>query len=83
MRYPAGGIDEPAQREIRRIKARDGDRAAAAGRGPDAHLKLGRGGLWDVEWIVQLLQLQHAARRAGAAHADARSPPWTPPSARA
>ena len=29
---------------------------------PARHLKLGRGGLSDVEWTVQLIQLQHAAR---------------------
>ncbi len=28
---------------------------------PTRHLKLGRGGLSDVEWTAQLLQLQHAA----------------------
>ena len=31
------------------------------GADPKAHLKLGRGGLSDVEWTVQLLQLRHAA----------------------
>jgi glutamate-ammonia-ligase adenylyltransferase len=28
---------------------------------PALHLKLGRGGLADVEWTIQLLQLQHGA----------------------
>ena len=28
---------------------------------PGRHVKLGPGGLSDVEWVVQLLQLQHAA----------------------
>jgi glutamate-ammonia-ligase adenylyltransferase len=28
---------------------------------PRRHVKLGPGGLSDVEWVVQLLQLQHAA----------------------
>ena len=32
---------------------------------PTRHLKLGPGGLSDVEWIVQLLQLQHADRVPG------------------
>jgi glutamate-ammonia-ligase adenylyltransferase len=32
------------------------------GADPARHLKLGRGGLSDVEWLVQLLQLQHAAK---------------------
>jgi glutamate-ammonia-ligase adenylyltransferase len=31
------------------------------GADPATHTKLGRGGLADVEWTVQLLQLQHAA----------------------
>src|SRR5690606_13457981 len=29
---------------------------------PNTHLKLGRGGLADVEWTVQLLQMQHAGK---------------------
>jgi glutamate-ammonia-ligase adenylyltransferase len=32
------------------------------GADPARHLKLGRGGLSDVEWLVQLLQLQHAGK---------------------
>ncbi|WP_237770099.1 [protein-PII] uridylyltransferase family protein [Ornithinimicrobium sp. CNJ-824] len=35
------------------------------GADPRAHLKLGRGGLSDVEWVVQLLQLQHAHEHDG------------------
>jgi len=30
---------------------------------PDRHLKLGPGGISDVEWTVQLLQLRHGAQR--------------------
>src|SRR5205814_3575294 len=46
--------------EIRRIKARvDGERLPR-GADPATHTKLGRGGLADVEWTVQLLQLRHA-----------------------
>ena len=33
-----------------------------AGADPRLHLKLGPGGLADVEWAVQLLQLRHAGR---------------------
>jgi glutamate-ammonia-ligase adenylyltransferase len=33
------------------------------GADPRTHLKLGRGGLTDVEWVVQLHQLQHAYDR--------------------
>jgi glutamate-ammonia-ligase adenylyltransferase len=61
IRYPEGGIDQAATREIRRIKARM--EAERMPRGVDAalHLKLGPGGLADVEWVAQLLQLRHAA----------------------
>ena len=38
------------------------------GTDPAMHLKLGPGGLSDVEWVVQLLQLTHAHERARAAH---------------
>jgi glutamate-ammonia-ligase adenylyltransferase len=60
IRYPAEGIDASAVREIRRIKARV--EAERLPRGADAslHTKLGRGGLSDVEWTVQLLQLRNA-----------------------
>ena len=37
----------------------------ALGVDPATHLKLGRGGLADVEWTVQLLQMQHAGRVEG------------------
>ncbi|MCP6318718.1 hypothetical protein NL491_27635, partial [Klebsiella pneumoniae] len=29
---------------------------------PQTHLKLGRGGLADIEWTVQLLQMRHAGQ---------------------
>ncbi|MDQ1530194.1 MAG: [glutamine synthetase] adenylyltransferase / [glutamine synthetase]-adenylyl-L-tyrosine [Microbacteriaceae bacterium] len=61
MRYPEL-LDETAQREIRRIKARMETERLPKGADASRHLKLGRGGLSDVEWIVQLLQLQHGAR---------------------
>jgi len=35
------------------------------GTDPAMHLKLGPGGLSDVEWVVQLLQLRHACRMPG------------------
>ena len=37
-------------------------RAARRASRPATHLKLGRGSLSDVEWTVQLLQIQHAGR---------------------
>ena len=49
-------------REIRRLKARMETERLPRGADPTLHTKLGRGGLSDVEWVVQLLQLQHAHR---------------------
>ena len=60
IRYPAGGLALPSVREIRRIKARMEAERMPRGVEPALHLKLGPGGLSDVEWVVQLLQLQHA-----------------------
>ena len=47
-------------REIKRIKARVENERLPQGVDPARHLKLGPGSLSDVEWLVQLLQLQHA-----------------------
>ncbi|WP_020662316.1 bifunctional [glutamine synthetase] adenylyltransferase/[glutamine synthetase]-adenylyl-L-tyrosine phosphorylase [Amycolatopsis benzoatilytica] len=60
LRYPDGGLDPTDAREIRRIKARVETERLPRGADPTRHTKLGRGGLADVEWTVQLLQLQHA-----------------------
>jgi len=60
LRYPAGGIEASDAREIRRIKARVEAERLPRGVDPARHLKLGRGGLADVEWTAQLLQLRHA-----------------------
>ncbi len=60
LRYPAAGLDAAAVREVRRIKARVESERLPRGVDPSRHLKLGRGGVSDVEWVVQLLQLQHA-----------------------
>lgn len=59
-RYPEGGVSEKAVQEIRRIKARVDSERLPRGADPATHTKLGRGGLSDVEWTVQLLQLKHA-----------------------
>lgn len=59
-RYPAGGLSADGVREIRRIKARVDAERLPRGADPNTHTKLGRGGLADVEWTVQLLQLRHA-----------------------
>ncbi len=60
VRYPVA-ITEQAVREVRRIKARVENERLPQAADPNRHLKLGRGSLSDVEWLVQLLQLQHAA----------------------
>ncbi len=60
LRYPADGLTDDALREIRRLKARMEAERLPRGADPTTHAKLGRGGLSDVEWTVQLLQLQHA-----------------------
>ncbi|HEY6317867.1 MAG TPA: bifunctional glutamine-synthetase adenylyltransferase/deadenyltransferase, partial [Acidimicrobiia bacterium] len=52
---------EDDAREIRRIKARVERERIPPGEDPSFHLKLGRGGLTDIEFTVQLLQLQHGA----------------------
>jgi glutamate-ammonia-ligase adenylyltransferase len=60
LRYPAGGLSQDDVIEIRRIKARVDEERLPRGADPTTHLKLGRGGLADIEWTVQLLQLRHA-----------------------
>ncbi|HXH77499.1 bifunctional [glutamine synthetase] adenylyltransferase/[glutamine synthetase]-adenylyl-L-tyrosine phosphorylase [Nocardioides sp.] len=60
LRFPEAGISESDIVEVRRIKARVDDERLPRGADPNTHLKLGRGGLADVEWTVQLLQMRHA-----------------------
>jgi glutamate-ammonia-ligase adenylyltransferase len=62
VRYPAGGLTARQATEIRRMKARVDSERLPRGADPTTHTKLGRGGLADVEWTIQLLQLQHAHR---------------------
>ena len=59
IRYPSA-ISDRDIREVKRIKARVENERLPQGADPKRHLKLGRGSLSDVEWLVQLLQLQHA-----------------------
>jgi glutamate-ammonia-ligase adenylyltransferase len=59
-RYPKGGASAEAVQEIRRIKARVDAERLPRGADPNTHTKLGRGGLADIEWTVQLMQLRHA-----------------------
>jgi glutamate-ammonia-ligase adenylyltransferase len=58
VRFPAE-IAEKDVREVKRIKARVESERLPQGADPARHLKLGRGSLSDVEWFVQLIQLQY------------------------
>lgn len=62
MRWPESGLSSGALKDVRRLKARMESERLPRGADPRRHLKLGRGGLSDVEWTVQLLQMQHAAQ---------------------
>ncbi|MGC0403876.1 glutamate-ammonia-ligase adenylyltransferase [Streptomyces sp. SAI-126] len=62
LRYPTAGLGDDAVREIRRLKARMESERMPRGADPKLHTKLGPGGLSDVEWTVQLLQMRHGAR---------------------
>ncbi|WP_308286820.1 bifunctional [glutamine synthetase] adenylyltransferase/[glutamine synthetase]-adenylyl-L-tyrosine phosphorylase [Actinomadura parmotrematis] len=61
VRWPEDGIGEDALRQIRRLKARMESERLPRGVERRLHTKLGPGGLSDVEWVAQLLQLRHAA----------------------
>jgi glutamate-ammonia-ligase adenylyltransferase len=67
-RYPKE-LPDQAVIEIRRIKARVETERLPQGADPKRHLKLGRGSLSDVEWLVQLLQMQY-----GNEHPSIRTP---------
>jgi glutamate-ammonia-ligase adenylyltransferase len=60
LRWPAAGLTANQLRDIRTLKARMEAERLPRGADPRTHIKLGRGGLSDVEWTVQLAQLQHA-----------------------
>ena len=63
-RYPHEFTVEQAQ-QVRRMKARVEHERMPHGADRTRQLKLGRGGLSDVEWLVQLIQLQHAHKVEG------------------
>ncbi|MFF5572469.1 bifunctional [glutamine synthetase] adenylyltransferase/[glutamine synthetase]-adenylyl-L-tyrosine phosphorylase [Streptomyces luteogriseus] len=65
LRFPADGLADEAVREIRRLKARMESERLPRGADPKLHAKLGPGGLSDVEWTVQLMQLRHGASEPG------------------
>src|SRR5699024_4996861 len=58
-RYPAGGLDDSSRREIVRMKARIESERLPRNADPSRHLKLGRGGMTDVEWCAQILAMDH------------------------
>jgi glutamate-ammonia-ligase adenylyltransferase len=65
LRYPEGGLSDDDIVEVRRIKARVDTERLPRGADRNTHLKLGRGGLSDIEWTVQLLQLRYGAQVPG------------------
>ncbi len=59
VRYPPVLTPE-ALKQMRTLKARMESERLPRGVDPRRHVKLGPGGLSDVEWTIQLLQLRHA-----------------------
>lgn len=59
IRYKSDGLPESELREIRRLKARMESERLPRGIDPGLHTKLGPGGLSDIEWLVQIKQLEH------------------------
>ena len=62
IRYKLDGLPESELREIRRLKARMETERLPRGTDPGLHTKLGPGGLSDIEWLVQIKQLEHGFR---------------------
>lgn len=60
FRWPEEGLTNEQVTDIRRLKSRMERERIPKGVERERHLKLGPGGLSDVEWTVQLLQLRHA-----------------------
>jgi glutamate-ammonia-ligase adenylyltransferase len=60
IRYPQDGVSHNDLIEMRRLKARMEAERLPRGADPALHVKLGRGGLTDVEWVAQLQQLERA-----------------------
>jgi glutamate-ammonia-ligase adenylyltransferase len=65
LRFPEDGITDEDVLEVRRIKGRVDRERLPRGADPHTHLKLGRGGLADIEWTVQLLQMRYAGQVPG------------------
>jgi glutamate-ammonia-ligase adenylyltransferase len=60
VRYSQRGLTDVDQVDLRRLKARVEAERLPRGVERQRHLKLGPGGLTDVQWIAQLLQMRHA-----------------------
>jgi glutamate-ammonia-ligase adenylyltransferase len=58
-------VTDAERTELRRVKVRVERERVRTGDDPDFHLKLGRGGLTDIEFCTQLLQLDHGVRATG------------------
>ena len=67
-----GGVSESDVRDIRLLKARMENERLPRGIEPARHVKLGPGGLTDVEWTIQLIQM-----RAGMRNPALRTPSTT------
>ena len=65
IRWPPDGLAAADVREVRRVKARVEKERLPRGADPTLNTKLGKGGLADVEWTVQLLQLRFAGQLPG------------------
>jgi glutamate-ammonia-ligase adenylyltransferase len=59
IRFKPDGLPVTELREIRRLKARMESERLPRGVDPGLHTKLGPGGLSDIEWLVQIKQLEH------------------------
>ena len=60
LRYPDRPLSETELADIRKLKARMEAERLPRNVRRERHLKLGKGGLSDVEWTIQLQQLRHA-----------------------
>ncbi|MDR1799942.1 MAG: bifunctional glutamine-synthetase adenylyltransferase/deadenyltransferase, partial [Bifidobacteriaceae bacterium] len=60
VRYRPEGLSPKETVELRRLKARVERERLPRGLEPSRHVKLGPGGLLDVQWVAQLYQLRHA-----------------------
>jgi glutamate-ammonia-ligase adenylyltransferase len=60
IRYSKAGLSSAALFEIRKLKSRMESERMPRGIDPNLHIKLGPGGLSDVEWVAQIIQMEHA-----------------------